>query len=267
VESVLIGVLFGSLAGLGAWRLGALTPSGALSAAVVGTLVYGLGGWQWALVLLTFFISSSTLSRTFTRRKSALQEKFSKGHRRDWAQVFANGGLGALLALAVPLFLDPSLVWAAFAGSFAAVNADTWATELGVLNPSAPRLITNGRKVERGTSGAVSPTGLLASAAGAGLVALVASLLLPDSYGFRLFLAVFLGGLAGSLFDSLLGATVQASFWCSSCHKETERYPIHLCGTATYHVRGWRWLNNDWVNFACSAAGAAVAAGLWLLLV
>src|SRR5690606_2769225 len=100
-----------------------------------------------------------------------LSEKFSKGHRRDWAQVAANGGLGALLAVAHALLPGEAWPWMAFAGAMAAVNADTWATELGVLNPTPPRLVTSGKPVERGTSGAVSVGGSLAALAGAALVA------------------------------------------------------------------------------------------------
>jgi uncharacterized membrane protein len=150
----------------------------------------------------------------------------------------------------------------------AAVNADTWATELGVLNPSPPRLITTGKTVERGTSGAISLLGSLAALGGAGLVALLAaafSTQTPDPLrGFLIVMtASLLGGLAGSFFDSLLGATVQAMYYCPACQKETERHPRHLCGAETVQRRGWGWLNNDGVNFAASLAGALVAMALW----
>lgn len=39
-------------------------------------------------------------------------------------------------------------------------------------------------------------------------------------------------GLVGSLFDSLLGASVQCIYWCDHCEKETER-PLHSCGMRT----------------------------------
>jgi uncharacterized membrane protein len=61
--------------------------------------------------------------------------------------------------------------------------------------------------------------------------------------------------LLGALFDSLLGATVQAIYFCPACQKETERNPTHGCGTRTTQIRGWTWLDNDWVNFACGAFG------------
>ncbi|MBN2147694.1 MAG: DUF92 domain-containing protein [Anaerolineales bacterium] len=263
IPSLLLGFALGVLIALASWRLGALSPSGTWAAAITGGLIFGLGGLPWAALLLTFFISSSVLSRLFGRRKSALAEKFSKGSRRDWAQVLANGGLGALLAVVHTFLPDQDWVWLAYAGSMAAVNADTWATELGVLSPLPPRLVTTGRTVERGTSGGVSLLGIAASLAGALLVGLVAVIFSPST-GFLTFLsAVTLGGLIGSLFDSILGATVQAIYRCPQCDKETERHPLHLCGSPTAYLRGWRWMNNDAVNFLCALVGAILAAVLY----
>ncbi len=255
----LIGLSTGVLiAGL-AWRAGALSRSGAWAASLTGGLVFGLGGVPWAALLLTFFISSSALSRLFKRRKSALSEKFSKGSQRDWGQVFANGGLGALLAVVHLLLPEAIWPWMAFAGAVAAVNADTWATELGVLSRRPPRLITTGKLVERGASGGVSLLGTLSTLGGAALVGLFAALFSTVGSFWGIWGAITLAGLAGSLFDSLLGATVQAIYTCPACQKETERHPLHTCGTKTLPLRGWPWLTNDLVNLAASILGAAVA--------
>jgi uncharacterized protein (TIGR00297 family) len=261
---LLAGFLGGALIALLAWRLRALSRSGAWAAAISGGLIFGLGGWAWAGLLLVFFISSSLLSRAFTHRKTALIEKFSKGSRRDWGQVLANGGLGALLVMFFVRLPGQSWPWLAYAGAIAAVNADTWATELGVLSKWPPRLITTGALVERGASGGVSLMGSLAAFAGAGIIALTTFLVSSGTW--VMIVAVIFGGLAGSFFDSFLGATVQAIYICPECQKETERYPLHSCGTPTRQVRGWSWLNNDWVNLACSLVGALASVGIWSLL-
>lgn len=257
---LLLGFIFASMVSYLAYRAHSLNPSGAIAATIVGTAVFGLGGWSWAVLLLTFFITSSALSRLFKKRKQEVNEKFSKGHERDAGQVFGNGGLATAFVLIHFLFPESAVGWIGFAASLAAVNADTWATELGVLNPTPPHMITNlKQRVEKGTSGGISLFGTLASLMGSAIIAL------PAAYfngNWSLFPIITLAGLFGSLFDSLLGATVQTMYFCPTDKKETEKHPLHTCGTATVHIRGWQWLNNDWVNFACGAFGVLIALGL-----
>lgn len=264
-----LGFGLGAVIGVLAWRANSLNGSGVWAATITGGLVFGLGGLPWAVLLIAFFASSSALSRAFVMRKAAISEKFSKGHRRDWGQVLANGGLGALLALAHGLLPEAFWPWVAFAGAMAAVNADTWATELGVLSPTNPRLVSSGTQVEPGTSGGVTLVGSLAALMGAALIGLGAALFTPWAEPFApagplaVLVAVTLGGFAGSFFDSWLGATVQAIYYCPACKKETERHPVHACGSETQPLRGWSWLNNDWVNFGASLVGAALAVAVW----
>jgi uncharacterized protein (TIGR00297 family) len=268
---IFLGLFLAIVIAILAFRLKALNRSGAWAAVLTGGLIFGLGGWGWATLLLAFFISSSLLSRLFARRKMNLSEKYSKGNQRDWGQVLANGGLGALLAIIHALAPDQIWSWITFAGAMASMNADTWSTELGVFNPTPPRLITSGKSVEHGTSGGVSLLGTLSALSGAALIALL-SLLFPSgslsgtTSQLILFVSITLGGLGGAAFDSLLGASVQAIYYCPACQKETERHPLHLCGTPTTQLRGWSWLNNDWVNWVASFIGALLTLGIWAIL-
>src|SRR5574340_230608 len=175
-----------SLAGLiavAAYAARSLSFSGAIAATLLGTAVFGLGGFSWAVLLVGFFASSSVLSRMFKRRKAGVNEKYSKGSRRDAGQVLANGGVAGLLAIAQAILPGANFLWAAAAGTLAAVNADTWATELGILSPVNPRLITTGKVVEKGTSGGISLTGTLAALGGAAAIGLLAILGWPDYAG------------------------------------------------------------------------------------
>ena len=253
---LLLGFLLALLIAFLAYKARSLNQSGAVAAAFTGTVIFGVGGLNWAILLLAFFITSSALSRAFKKRKATLEEKFSKGHERDAGQVFGNGGVATLFAALHFFYPNEVWVWASFAASLAAVNADTWATELGVLNPNPPRMITNITKVvEKGTSGGISLVGTLASLAGSALIAFLASFLTDN---WSLLPLITVSGLAGSLFDSLIGGTVQAMYYCPTDQKETEKHPLHTCGAETVHLRGWKWLDNDLVNFACGAFGALV---------
>lgn len=263
---LLQGLLFSSGIALLARRRRSLSRSGVLGAITSGTTIFGMGGWAWGLSLIYFFVSSSLLSHFREREKaSAAADKFSKGSERDITQVAANGGLATLLAFAYGLARSPRarrLLEAAFTGALATANADTWATELGVLSPHHPRLITTGKRVAPGTSGGITLLGTCASLLGA----LSLGLFFWAWQKFRAALAALpllalVSGLAGSLFDSLLGATIQAMYYCPRCEKETERR-VHSCGAQTKPLRGLAWMNNDMVNFLATAIGSAVAVGM-----
>jgi uncharacterized protein (TIGR00297 family) len=255
--------------GYAGYRARALTPGGAAAACLVGGTIFGFGGLAWAALLVLFFVSSSGLSFVAAShpRKRRAAEQFDKGSTRDAAQVFANGGVAALAALLYGLSAPPGpALWlAAFVGALATATADTWATEIGVLSPTRPRLLTTGRPADPGTSGAVTFLGTAAALAGGLLIGLAAALLvaLPNSGLPALPLAATLlaglaGGGSGMLADSLMGATVQASYRCPACHTPTESR-LHRCGTPTHLVRGHPAVTNDAVNLAGTLTGAVIA--------
>ncbi len=244
----------------------ALALSGAIAAALIGTVIFGIGGLPWAALMITFFFTASVLSKLFGGKKYSLTDKFEKGSQRDWAQVFANSGAGAFLAVISLLFPDAVWPWLAYAGAMAAVNADTWATEIGVLSPKAPRLITTGETVVMGTSGGVTLTGTAATFAGGLLIAAVGGLCQPGVSAVPFLIAVSLAGLVGSLTDSLLGATLQAIYFDPVRQKETERQILNEDGQPVAPLRGWVWMNNDLVNFLSSVTGAIAAVLIWSLI-
>jgi uncharacterized protein (TIGR00297 family) len=266
---LLLGFVLASLIGYLAYKRGSLNRSGIVGAILTGGFIFGFGGLGGAALLLVFFISSSALSRFKESQKESLAEKFSKGSQRDLAQALANGGVAAVCMAAFGLTHNP-VWWVGCAAALAAANADTWATELGVLSKTPPRLITTAQEVEVGTSGGITVMGTVSAFAGSALVALTALIALSFqpliSNPFLASLIIAVVGLVASLFDSLLGATVQAIYFCDHCRKETERHPQHTCGETTRALRGWRWLNNDWVNFFATLFGAVTAASFFSFL-
>jgi len=235
---VIAGLIGAGIVAFGARRICALSTSGAVTGTVVGAIALA-AGWSWGILLVAHFISASALSKLGKRRKARLiGPVIEKGDRRDAKQVLANGGVYVLAAIAYMLSHTPT--WYAIGiGALAASAADTWGTEIGTLTGRNPVSIVSGRRVPAGT-------GALYIAAGAAL----AGWPVP-------FTAVVLGGLAGAVADSLLGATLQTRRWCDVCAKSTER-PVHNCGTPTRRTGGIRGFDNDAVNAVCSSVGALV---------
>ena len=229
-----------------AWRLGALSRSGAVAGTVVGAVVFGFGGFDAALVLVLFFVSSSALS---------LLPPAGERSARDARQVLANGSVAAVAA-AVTVWIPEASV--AFLGAVAAATADTWATEIGVRLGKTPRSILTLRRQVPGTSGAVSFPGTLAAATGALTVAGVGNWLIPGATVDGL-VAVAAAGLLGSIVDSVLGAGLQARYRCPACGASPEVARHAGCELRAERISGVPGLDNDAVNLLATVTGAAVA--------
>jgi len=138
----------------------------------------------------------------------------------------------------------------AYVGHYACCNGDTWASEIGVLSKSKPRLITTGQQVPAGTNGGVSLLGLAASLAGGLLIGLVfwasSQIVCTSNTSVPQWPVILLGGfggLFGSLADSLLGATLQYSGW------DPDKKKVVSTPTAkTSHITGRYILDNHLVN-------------------
>lgn len=265
-------VAFGasSLLAGAAFLRGSLSWDGALAACLVGGMIWiGFGGAGF-VVLCTFFFTSTLLGRVGKSRKARFESHYAKGHRRDALQVMANGGpafacatLGWFLAcsdsgeggrLAGPLAV-------AACASLASANADTWATELGVLSHTPPWHLFRWRRVPAGTSGAVSLLGCVVALSGAATVAGVAWLV-GDGFGLCDAWLVAAAGFGGCLLDSALGAAAQKQYVCATCNEQVE--VKEHCAKPTVAVGpGWARLGNDAVNFCANATAAAVS---WLVV-
>ncbi len=249
-----LGFLIACVVALVAVRSRALTRDGGVAAVVVGTICVA-AGWSWAALLVVFFVTSSALSHVRGTARARLTESVvAKGGERDAMQVLANGGIFSLAAL-LSLLL-PWAGWIPFgAGAIAASTADTWSSEIGTLSSTKPRLVTTWQRVPAGTSGAITPLGLVAALAGALLIALLVwAMRWPPGVA----IAALVGGVAGALVDSFIGAIWQARRYCPRCDADTER-SIHPCGTTTHITGGISWLDNDGVNLMSCAAGALAA--------
>ena len=238
-----------ALFGFVSYRLRWLSLSGSIAASLFGFCLLWLGGIAWVVPLMVFFASSSILSKVGKKKRS--QEKRPEDVRNA-TQVLANGGVawGMLLINAV----DPQAMWyAGYIGALAAATADTWATEIGRLGGGQPRNILTGGLVEKGLSGGITWQGTIGSCVGAAVLGASCVPFYDALYGYCILLGLFAGA-AGSLMDSVLGATVQAKYRDDVSGEIVEKPhgDAHL-------IQGFRVVTNDVVNVFCTVVGCLVA--------
>ena len=250
-----IGAVVAAVVAAFARRAGSLSASGAVAAAAVGTAAVG-AGWNWAVLLLAYFVSSSVLSHLGRQRKrERMAGMIEKAGPRDAVQVLSNGLPFTILAVMWGLSWDVGGIHGvacSAATSLAASAADTWGTEIGTWVGGPPRSILTGRRLRVGQSGGVSGAGLLGSLAGACFVAVVA---LYAGWSWNMTHVIVVGGFLGALADSFAGALVQQRRWCDACATPTEMH-IHDCGSATREAGGLRFMTNDAVNLLATTVGA-----------
>ncbi len=305
VFNIAIAVLFLAVIGIMAYKKHIVTKSGLVAAFVVGLIVWLLTSWAWFFIMLSFFVITALFTRFKYQKKRSLGAAQDKRGARAWSNVIANGILplsfvifGFILVLFgggqdaygrtdvgfgsyfIP-FPVVAVAFAAFLGALATHTADTLATEIGLLNPSPPRLITKPWKsVPPGTSGGVSITGFLATLLGCLVIGLTAATLaapqwvsvfgiaiMPEIVNFApvtIVLVALVGGFVGCTIDSLFGATIQGMWQCKVCTKLTEK-KVH-CGQPAEYLRGNRFFDNNMVNLISGLLGALVAVLLYLSL-
>lgn len=274
-----------------------LNLSGCVAAFTVGFCSFA-ASYRFGLILILFYLSSSKLTKLKEDVKETLEEDYQRGGQRNWIQVLANSFLATLIAVmyfgalgedkwikfsALPSgehveFMGMKFhaevmrayLWSFYVAHYACATADTWASEIGILSRGNPRLVTSFflKEVPRGTNGGMSVLGTAASGAGGlfiGLIFWLLSLLMHGEVGtpkqYPMVLFGMLCGLLGSLYDSILGATLQASYFSKdrkcivkSGHSVKDPSVVKVCGV--------NLLSNEAVNFVSILMTMVTAA--WL---
>ena len=201
---------------------------------------------------MTFFILSSILSKLRKKKNESVEIYFEKSGVRDYLQVIANGGLGGILVI-LNAVKHNEIYYMIYLATLSAVCADTWATEIGTWKKTATYNILNLKPVAQGVSGGISLPGTIGAVLGS-IAILFSGILWIDISYIHYTILIIAAGVFGCVIDSILGATIQAQNKCSVCNKVTEKI-VH-CGTEADHFSGYRWINNDVVNFFSGVAGA-----------
>ncbi|MCX6772183.1 MAG: DUF92 domain-containing protein [Candidatus Micrarchaeota archaeon] len=174
----------------------ALLDFAGVALAVVMGLIVALFGTPAFLALLLLFLAISVIVTKYgyeKKREMGLYE-----HERSWENVLANGLVPTICAV-----LNPVIGWGPYVGALAAITADKFASELGVLG-GEPINLLNFKKCKRGTNGAITMFGTLMSLDAGLLIGIATFFLIP---GLDLWRVVAIGfiGFAGSMVDSIVG--------------------------------------------------------------
>ncbi|KAK9350848.1 integral membrane protein DUF92-domain-containing protein [Lipomyces doorenjongii] len=198
-----------------------LTPRGIFAAVIVG-LIHAIHPWSiFTVLLFTFFITSTAFTKVKVNIKRTLTAGGGEGPRNE-IQVMANS-LPATILILIHFFTKTTKCWnsdvltVGIIAQYAAVTADTWSSELGILSKQSPILITTLHKCPPGTNGGVSQTGLTAALGGGAIIGVIAAIFTPFCHTWsiaarlKLVVAITIAGFVGSIVDSLLGAVLQQS--------------------------------------------------------
>lgn len=262
-----LGFLLSSIVAFAAYFKHSLSRSGLIAAIVLGTSMFYAGAVYESYViwiaLISFFITSSVLTKYRATDKVQYTKTHEKSGNRDYQQVLANGLLPLLFAVIAALTGELFYVIAGIT-TIATSTADTWASEIGILSKGKTISLLSWKEVPQGTSGGVSVLGIIASIVGAGFIGMIFVTMQYLDGQWDLWNALFgfvviaAGGLFGSILDSVLGVTLQARYQGIISGLITEKKRLE--NEATKLISGLSWMTNDVVNFTSSLASSLTIA-------
>jgi len=189
-----------------------LDKGGVIAALIVGLTISLLGHWTWLVVLMTFLIVGSFVTKWRFEEKAKISAEEANDGVRGWKNVMANGGMASIVAISHHFVGGHEWSYFLLCSAVSVASSDTLASEIGSLDPRT-RIITTLELVPAGTNGGMSPTGTLAAFYGALLISVVSTILGAingDTTPISIFFpAVILFGWLGCQVDSILGAVFE----------------------------------------------------------
>ena len=132
--------------------------------------------------------------------------------------------------------------------------SDSLASDIGVLSKRPPINILTFKKSIKGLSGNISLLGICLSLIGS---LIISSIFYIFYHQFSSFLAILLSGFLGTIVDSVLGSTIQVKYKCQKCLQITERE--EHCQIKTKYYKGFKFINNDCVNFLSNVSTSIIS--------
>jgi uncharacterized protein (TIGR00297 family) len=232
IDAFIIGFLISLIVTLIAYYKESLNTSGAFTALITGTLIYGFGGWFAFTGLMLFFIPASVVP---------FSDHETKG--RNARQVLGKSFIALYFAV-LYFFLDDS-VWLLFMiTSLSGAAADTWSSLIGKRFGVNPRILPTFRAVKKGTPGGVSLYGILASLVVSFFFGLYHYAVFGELGSILLIAGI---GILTALFDSLFNTLRQS------------QDPVN-------RSRRFYFFDSEFMNFLSNALAMLVLAGIiWFI--
>ena len=228
-----------------------LSISGFIGSSIMGILLFGFGGNIFIYPIVIFFITSTMLS--FIKKDDQKTQRIN----RTINQVYANGGV-ALFICVLNYFYNHNLIYPCFLASIAAANSDTWGTEIGKFSNKKPIDIISGFKLENGVSGGITMNGTIGSFFGAALIGFIGFYFSID---IKIVLLIIISGFLSSIFDSILGSSIQGRYISPDGSIITEKNIESF-----YLYTGSKKINNDIVNLYCTISGPLIFLSLYFIV-
>lgn len=191
-----------------------ISRSGAIGGFVVGCLIYYFTDWRGYVVLVTFFILGTLVTKVKYKEKAekgiAQEDEGKRGAKHAVANCLTSLllGLAAYFALTRNYDYTATLLLAGYAGAFATALSDTASSEIGQAYGKTTILLTSFKRVPPGTEGAVSLEGTFAGIFASLVLALV-GLATGILLGWQGVLAVVIAAFIGNTLESILGSTIE----------------------------------------------------------
>lgn len=247
-KELLIGFILSFVVAYLAYKKQSLDLSGFFAATLFGTIIYAFGTYVLWGSLISFFVSSSVLTKIHDKKRGFKSEK----EGRNYIQVISNASIATVFAIIYYIYGNILFLVAGIV-SIASSNADTWASEIGVFSKGKTISPVTLKPIKAGESGGVSLLGTTASLIGAVWIGLTAFTLMQIEGSIPLIETllyvwmIIVGGFIGCLLDSYLGIILQAKYKGEKTGIFTEsRY---LKGEKAVLISGFVFITNDMVNF------------------